>query len=905
MKNSILKLLIFMLGTTLCFAQLKIAEPSEIYDFMRNSGREVNLSDFGNLKNTDAFKSENSDITYNYFKQTYNGIPVYNSHISVALKNGEIKSVQGKFIDGLNQMTHKSNIWIAANQIAEIATNTLGYVLIHLEENQSEVDGKFANSSWSQPKKHDEPQLVYFLTSSNELILSYQLVAHVTADGNQKIMLLVADASTGEVLHKHDLLLKCDFSHEAFSNPDRKIRKNLQEADRTLVHEQSLSTSETPQYRVFAFPKDSPLGGERELLIDPHFPEYSPAGWHSEGEQENYYTITGGNNVAVMYDHDSEKLLEVMNGGYPTPAVEDFVDGGSSMNFDFPLDLSAHPNESMEASITNLFYSTNLLHDIFYRYGFDEASANLQGYNFTGEGLGGDGIYVLGQTGESLGELDNAYCLVWPEGESAVMLFYLFTPATQGAPIHDLLEITTEGDLQGTYKGGFAEFGPILPPTPMPAELAIMEDTNTVGNDSYDGCDAATNPGEINGKIAVIRRGSCDFVQKTSNAQAAGALGVVIVNNVPGEIGAETGTYGMAGYGDANSDINISSIIISKEDGDQIISALETGSLEGSIPPQDFEYPDLQRKDSSLDNGVISHEYGHGVSARLSGGGFTFCLGNLEQMGEGWSDFFGMMFTMQPGDQGTDARGLGNYLTYHTSEGAGLRPTAYSTDMTINPSTYETLSTYTNEESPHRLGYVWATMLWEMNWNLINKYGFNPNVMATSGGNNKALQLVIEGLKLQACEPGFVDGRDAILAADELLYDGENQCEIWKAFSKRGLGYYADQGDTNDRLDGTADFNMPPTNILDCTHMSVSDIPEKIAQIYPNPTTGLINIMTKENFDKISVSLMDISGRIIQTDKISMNGNSASIDISGKPAGVYILKIVTPNGSQSFKVIKK
>jgi len=902
MKSSILTSLVFMLSTSFCFAQLKIVEPSEIYDFMRNSDREVNLSDFGNLKNTDAFQSENSDITYNYFKQTYNGIPVYNSHISVALKNGAVKSVQGEIIAGLHQIPHKSNIGIAGNQIAEIATNALGYDLIHLEDNHNAVSGEFANSGWAQPKEHADPQLVYFLTDSNELVLSYQLTVHVNTDEGQKVLLLIADASTGEVLHKHNLLLKCDFSHEAFSNPDREVRKNIQEAEMEPAQEQSQSVDETPQYRVFAFPNESPADSERELLIAPHFPEYSPAGWHSDGESENYYTITLGNNVAVMYDHDSQRLIEVMNGSYPS--LGDFIDGGSSFNFDFPLDLSVHPNENKEAAVTNLFYASNLLHDIFYRYGFDEASANLQEYNFTGEGLGNDGVYVLGQTGESLGELDNAYCLVWPEGESAVMLFYLFTPAAIGVPIYDLLEITTEGDLQGLYKGGFSEFGPILPSSPMPADLAIMEDTNSVGNDTYDGCDAATNPGEINGKIAVVRRGSCDFVQKAMNAQIAGALGVVVVNNVPGEIGMESGTYGMAGYGD--SDIEISTIIISKEDGDQIISALENGSLEASLPPQDFEYPDLLRRDSSIDNGIIAHEYGHGVSARLSGGGFTYCLGNLEQMGEGWSDFFALMLTMQPGDQGTDARGLANFVIYRDEDGQGMRPTAYSTDMTINPSTYATLSTYTNEESPHRLGYVWATMLWELNWNLIGKYGFNPDIMATDGGNNKALQLVTEALKVQACQPGFVDGRDAILAADELLYEGENQCEIWKAFSKRGLGYYADQGDTNDRLDGTADFEMPPTEVLDCTQMSVSDMPEEIAQIYPNPTTGLVNIMTKRSFDKISVSLMDISGRIIQTDKISMSGNTASIDISDKPNGIYILKIMTPDGGdQSFKVIKK
>ena len=66
---------------------------------------------------------------------------------------------------------------------------------------------------------------------------------------------------------------------------------------------------------------------------------------------------------------------------------------------------------------------------------------------------------------------------------------------------------------------------------------------------------------------------------------------------------------------------------------------------------------------------------------------------------------------------------------------------------------------------PHGIGYVWNTMLWEVYWNLVDEHGFNADIYAawTTGGNNLALQLVMDGLKFQACSPGFVDGRNAIL----------------------------------------------------------------------------------------------------------------------------------------------
>ncbi|MEI2749518.1 MAG: M36 family metallopeptidase [Ferruginibacter sp.] len=51
-------------------------------------------------------------------------------------------------------------------------------------------------------------------------------------------------------------------------------------------------------------------------------------------------------------------------------------------------------------------------------------------------------------------------------------------------------------------------------------------------------------------------------------------------------------------------------------------------------------------RDGDLDNGIIVHEYGHGVSNRLTGGpANTSCLSNAEQGGEGWSDYLALMLT--------------------------------------------------------------------------------------------------------------------------------------------------------------------------------------------------------------------------------------------------------------------
>jgi hypothetical protein len=145
----------------------------------------------------------------------------------------------------------------------------------------------------------------------------------------------------------------------------------------------------------------------------------------------------------------------------------------------------------------------------------------------------------------------------------------------------------------------------------------------------------------------------------------------------------------------------------------------------------------------------------------------------------------------------------------------------------VNPSTYDSIKDTVNISQPHGVGYVWNTMLWEVYWNLVGKHGYNPNVYADwyTGGNNLAIQLVTDGMKFQPCGPGFVDGRDAILMADQALTGGANQCEIWRGFAKRGLGTEAEQGLSTSRTDNSQDFTVPAT----CTATAGSFRPPIVA----------------------------------------------------------------------------
>ena len=91
----------------------------------------------------------------------------------------------------------------------------------------------------------------------------------------------------------------------------------------------------------------------------------------------------------------------------------------------------------------------------------------------------------------------------------------------------------------------------------------------------------------------------------------------------------------------------------------------------------------------------------------------------------------------------------------------------------------------------------------EGNVDLIDKYGFSNDIFNGKLGNNIAMQLVMDGLKLQPCSPGFVDARDAILLADSLNNKFKNKDLLWKAFARRGLGYKASQGASSSTFDGS------------------------------------------------------------------------------------------------------
>ncbi|TAE47330.1 MAG: T9SS C-terminal target domain-containing protein, partial [Bacteroidetes bacterium] len=485
------------------------------------------------------------------------------------------------------------------------------------------------------------------------------------------------------------------------------------------------------------------------------------------------FTITRGNNVLAQEDADGN------NGTGFSP------DGGATLDFDLPLNLSQAPAGYQSAALINLFYWNNLIHDYAYLYGFDEVSGNFQQNNYGNGGAGADYVLADGQDGSGT---NNANFSTPADGTRPRMQMFLWTGAT-----NVFFTVNSPVAVAGSYTAVEAGFGPGLSTTPITADLVLAND----GPGSL-GCTAPVNAAAINGKIALVDRGTCAFVNKVQNMQNAGAIACVVCNNVAG-----AAPFAMSG---ATGGITIPSVMISLENCNLLKAQLAAGvnvSLSNSGP--------AFAKDGDFDNGIIAHEYGHGISNRLTGGPANVnCLTNAEQMGEGWSDYFGLMMTMKASDLSTTSRGIGTYVVSQPVTGVGIRPAPYTTNMAVNDFTYGDITNTTAISQPHGIGFLWCNMLWEMTWNLIADFGFDADLMNGTGGNNIAMQLVMEGMRLQPCNPGFINGRDAILDADTALFGGVHSCQIWSAFAKRGLGLSASQGSANSRSDGAEAFDVPP-----------------------------------------------------------------------------------------------
>lgn len=860
-------------------------------------------------------------ITSIHFTQKHQGIPVFNAQSVAWVKNDQVINVVNNFQNGVAARVNTTTPTLTVLQGISNAYAKLGitqrptFTIAETKNSKSFMLTDGLNEDLITAK------LVYQTMPNNSLKLAWYY-QFFTPDG-KNLWDLRIDALNGSILEKKDLVISCAFgaNHRYHNHDTHKAEKNFSFENKALKSSNSLVVAPAGTYRVIPFNYTSPNHSPFDLITTEGDALASPNGWHDANaiggtNASLKFTYSRGNNVLAQDDIDA-------NNGNGTRA-----EGGASLNFDFaPGATSSIPSTYLSSSLTNLFYMNNIMHDVWYQYGFTEVAGNFQQNNLgRGGATSATGDYVLadGQDGianaetlppftaTNLQNRNNANFSTPNDGVRPRMQMFMWD---DGAPLVNYLNVNSPSSIAGPKPAKDNSFEgtdhiPVpIAPAGITSDLALYTNVPVnVGQNPNSACQAATNSFELDGKIVLIKRGGCFFKDKVKNAQNAGAVAVIIADSLSQSHYESLGAglpfvIGMTSTG--LNDITIPAISITKDLGDELIAQLALGTVNVTVQDPGNSY---LFSDGSYDNGVVAHEYGHGISNKLIGGPTnSSCMNNFEQMGEGWSDWFSMMMQLKPGATATDNVYIGTYVVNEGNNvGPGLREFPYTTDMTVNPRTLNSSNNPDNSDTGYRytVGETWATVMWDLTWAYIDKYGYDPNIYTGTGGNNKVMKLALDALKLQACNTAsMVSGRDNLFAADQATTGGQDYCMIAEVFRRRGLGLNASSGDANNSGDQVEDFTAFPAG-PNCTLAVDYFNNEGMINVSPNPSNGVFNVRINKFSGKVTMQVVDINGRVVLSQTDADFNNEAIINLSQFQSGIYILKVNANNLNYTEKLIK-
>ena len=885
-------LLVSSILTLQSHAQSAKADEKSIQSLLYKNAPALHLSgdDVKNTRISSFYYDDAAKATMVYLQQTYKGVDVYGSVASVAFKNDKpvALAINRLVMDDANKKSEKPAVAAIAalrTAIAELKL-PLSQALLPLNVSADKHEYEFDNLGISY--NHVFVNLLWLpAVTEGQYQLSWQV--NIQLEKNNESWLISIDAQKGNLIKKENITIN-DLAN-IHVDASRQYNTKAVEAGKSV---ESIEAVSSASYKVIPYPAMDPDHAAPTVVTNPW--EAFGSGnlattlkWNSDGAKD--YDSTRGNNVYAQPDLDGKNPTQ-KNAARSATALPNLT---FSATPDFNIDpLKSKANQDF--AITNLFYWNNLMHDMSYQYGFTEAAGNFQQNN---QGRGGKAADYVIADGLDASGTNNANFSITKDGANGRMQMYLFSPSAFKIKVLKINSPASYAGFKMSTEGAVSTKNKLKAVGPVTANVVLFKDQ---GNPtSYSACVAAGNAAELKGKIAYIDRGSCNFTDKIIKAQTAGAIGVILGDNVVASI--------PPAMGGTNNKITIPAVSITLKDADSLKSFLTAGTTVNATLQADTTAPQL---DGDLDNSVVTHEYTHGISSRLTGGPNTICLQDKEQMGEGWSDYVALMMTTDwntaTATDGALAHPIGNYVAGLPTTGGGIRNYPYSTDKSINPWTYDSLSksAVLATAEVHNVGEVWCEMLWDMTWDLVNRDGINHNFFNASGagGNSVAMKLMVQGLKLQPCSVGFVSGRDAILKADTLLYGGQYSSTIWQAFANRGCGYSAREGKLSSVKDDTAAYDLPPSALIAIATSKIAGVTSLThanITVSPNPVRNVLTVTVPGNTKPLQIVLHSANGQ--QVGAYMLSGATKSIAVSSFATGAYYISITGDGVSYKEKIV--
>ena len=137
-----------------------------------------------------------------------------------------------------------------------------------------------------------------------------------------------------------------------------------------------------------------------------------------------------------------------------------------------------------------------------------------------------------------------------------------------GDKFEEAMRINSPTNVVGDYAAREASFTPALVDEgPITEELVLADDGDAAGGSTFDACQSIVNGSDLDGLVALVQRGGCDFQDKVANVEAAGAIAAVVFNN-------QSELIIMSGTRDV---VKIPAVMIGQADGQLLLTELEDG----------------------------------------------------------------------------------------------------------------------------------------------------------------------------------------------------------------------------------------------------------------------------------------------------------------------------------------
>ncbi len=390
-------------------------------------------------RNTRDYVTEHNGMRTVVWEQELDGIPVFEAvfygHIT---KNGELVSLSSQFmpelekasgLDAKGRAEMKGALPVPAWDAVTLAAANIGEpaeveTLLALDV-ETGVGAQQRQRFTAPSLRHEaDARLVWLPMNRNSLRLCWQVV--LTGQTRNEQYKVLVDGLTGEPLVRH---LETFHAQPATFN----------------VFTSDSPSPFSPGHPTPSQTQPAVVSQSSVQMLNVYSSVASPDGWIPDGGN-----TTVGNNVDA---HTDWKDLHQFYGEPATPQNEILRPIGSPYRvFNFTPNLNQEPTysdasyDNPNASVVQLFYWCNWMHDRLHELGFTEAAGNFQQNNYGRGGLGGDAILADAQDGatrvwsipppppiltaDDNPWRNNANFSTGPDGTSGRIQMYLFSGPT-------------------------------------------------------------------------------------------------------------------------------------------------------------------------------------------------------------------------------------------------------------------------------------------------------------------------------------------------------------------------------------------------------------------------------------------------------------------------------------------